>query len=186
MSTTDASSTKVVTGECRFSYLNAFVPRAAEEGGKLKYSVQLLIPKKDKETLAKVRAAIEAAKEKGKSMLVVDGKIPANIKICLRDGDIDRPSDESYAGHYFISANSNQKPGFIDENRQPILDANQAYSGMYGRADLNFYSYGPPKVKARGIACGLNNLQKLRDGEPLAGRASAEAAFGEDNSNDDL
>ena len=45
------NGTKVITGEVRFSYLHVFEPYAAEVGQKAKYSVALLIPKKDKQTI---------------------------------------------------------------------------------------------------------------------------------------
>ncbi|MBU5594892.1 DUF2815 family protein [Amphibacillus sp. MSJ-3] len=182
-------ATKVVTGEVRFSYLHVFEPHAIEEGQQEKYSVSLLIPKKDKATLNKIKKAIEAAKEAGKSTKF-GGKIPANLKMPLRDGDVDRPDQEEYAGHYFINANSTNKPGIVDANVDPILDSTELYSGCYGRASVNFYAYSVSGNK--GIACGLNNIQKLRDGDTLGGRSRAEDDFdaveveGEDEGMDDF
>lgn len=167
-------ATKVVTGEVRFSYLHVFEPHAIEEGQDKKYSVSLLIPKSDKKTLAAIKKAIEAAKEAGKSTKF-GGKIPANLKMPLRDGDVDRPDQPEYAGHYFINANSTNKPGIVDANVQPIIDSTELYSGCYGRASVNFYAYNVSGN--RGIACGLNNIQKLRDGETLGGRSRAEDDF---------
>ena len=93
----------------------------------------------------------------------------------LRDGDLERPDDEAYANAYFVNANSATAPGVVDANRNEILDKSEVYSGVYGRASITFYAFNANGN--RGIACGLNNLQKIRDGEPLGGRASAESDF---------
>ena len=55
------SDTAVRIGECRFSYVNVFTPRAKEDGTPGKYSVQLIIPKTDKVAKAMIDAAVEAA-----------------------------------------------------------------------------------------------------------------------------
>lgn len=174
MATTNNSnaSTKVVTGIVRFSYVHVFAPRAME-GSEPKYSVSLLIPKEDKETLAKIKRAIDLAKEQG--LPKWGGKAPANLRSPVRDGDTERPDDPAYAGHFFINATCKTKPGVVDRNLQPILDSTELYSGCYGRASITFYAYSVNGN--RGIACGLNNIQKLRDGESLGGRARAEDEF---------
>lgn len=166
-------ATQVVTGEVRLSYLNVFQPVAIQEGQTPKYSVSLLIPKSDATTLNKIKQAIENAKIAGQATW--GGKTPPNLKMPIRDGDTDRPDQPEYAGHYFINANSTHKPGIVDQNVNEIIDSTQLYSGCYGRADINFYAYN--KNGNRGIACGLNNIQKLRDGETLGGRARAEDVF---------
>ena len=165
--------TKVITGKVRFSYANVWEPKSIN-GGDEKYSVSLIIPKSDKETIAKINAAVEAAKKEGISKF--GGKIPTNLKLPLRDGDLDRPDDEAYANSYFVNANSTTKPNIVDKNVQPILDSTEFYSGCYGRASIVFYAFNSNGNK--GIACGLQNLQKLADGEPLGGRSRAEDDFG--------
>jgi len=170
--------TKVVTGKVRFSYLHVFAPTAIEEGQEKKYSVALIIPKSDKATVKKINDAINNVKEAGKAKL--GGKIPTNLKTPLRDGDTERPDDEVYAGSFFINANCKTKPGLVDKDLQPIMDQDELYSGCYGRASVTFYAFNTSGNK--GIACGLNNLQKLEDGEPLGGRNTPESDFGgEDN-----
>ena len=169
---TEAASTKVVTGEVRFSYAHVFEP-ASIEGSEPKYSVSILIDKNDKKTLSRVKAAIEAAKQAGVSKF--GGKVPANLKLPLRDGDTEREDDEVYAGKYFINANAKTKPGIVDKGGNPIIDTTQFYSGCYGHASITFYAFNTSGNK--GIACGLNNLMKTRDGEMLGGRASAEDDF---------
>lgn len=172
-STNKNQATKVVTGEVRFSYLHVFEPHAVDENQEKKYSVSLLIPKSDTTTLNKIKKAVEAAKIAGKSQW--GGKIPPNLKMPLRDGDTDRPDQEEYKGHYFVNANSTFKPGVVDAQLNEIIDSTELYSGCYGRASVNFYPYNVSGN--RGIACGLNNIQKLRDGETLGGRSRAEDDF---------
>lgn len=102
----------------------------------------------------------------------------------MRDGDIEKPDDEAYANAYFINANSATAPGVVDADRQPIIERSEVYSGVYGRASINFYAFNVNGNK--GIACGLNNLQKIRDGEPLGGKSSAESDFATDDDEDFL
>ena len=169
-------SQKVVTGKVRFSYVNVFRSRAFTEGGDAKYSICLLIPKKDKATVEKIQAAIEATIQEGISSKW-GGKRPKNLKLPFRDGDIER-ADEApeYEGMYFMNANSTTKPGIIDRDRNEILDPDEVYSGCWGRASVNFYPFD--SNGNRGVGVGLNNIQKLHDGERLgAARASAEADF---------
>ena len=112
--------------------------------------------------------------------------VPAleDLKTPLRDGDRDRKGDEAYANAWFINANSTTKPGVVDADRQPILDSSELYSGIIGRASINFYAFN--SNGNRGIACGLNNLQLIRAGEPLGGKASAESDFATDDDDDFL
>ena len=171
--------TKVVTGKVRFCYVNVFEPTAMAEGDTLKYNICVLIPKSDTKTLEKIKQAIEAAKQAGKAKLAdKNGKIPSTIKLPLHDGDEERGDDPAYEGMYFINANSNRKPSIVDKELNPIMSKDEFYSGCYGRASINFYAYN---VQSKGIAAGLGNLQKLEDGEPLAGGSSADEDFGGDN-----
>ena len=169
---TNDINTKVITGKVRFSYANIWEPKSIN-GGEEKYSISLIIPKSDIRTLNAIKAAIEQAKKDGVAKF--GGKIPANLKLPLRDGDIDRPDDETYKNSYFINANSKDRPQIVDKSVKPILDQEEVYSGCYGRASINFYAFN--QNGNRGIACGLGNLQKLADGEPLNSHANAEDDF---------
>ena len=174
---TPAASTRVVTGpRTRFSYCHIWEPKSIN-GGNPKYSISLIIPKDDAETVKKINAAIGAAYRDGEAKLKGKGSLPqlAALKTPLRDGDLDRPDDPAYAGCWFINANSDRAPGIVDAAAQPILDRSEVYSGCYGRASITFFAFNTNGN--RGIACGLNNLQKLRDGEPLGGHISAEQEF---------
>ncbi len=179
MSKNFTNPTKVVTGpKTVMSYLNVNEPKAPIGGGIPKYSASLIIPKDDTETVRKINAAIEAAYQEGQGKLKGSGRsVPAlsAIKTPLRDGDLERPDDEAYAGSYFVNANSTTKPGVVDRNLQPILESSELYSGIIGRASISFYAYN--SNGNRGIACGLNNLQKLADGTPLGGHSRAEDDF---------
>lgn len=172
---------KVITGpNTRWSYVNAWEPKSIN-GGTPKYSISLIIPKSDTKTVAKIKAAIEAAYHEGESKLKGNGKsVPAlaAIKNPLRDGDTEKPDDGAYANAYFINANSATAPGIVDADCNPIISHSEVYSGVYGRASITFYAFN--SNGNRGIACGLNNLQKLRDGEPLGGRSSAEDDFADE------
>lgn len=165
-----AASTQMTTGKVRFSYAHVFQPYAAQEGQPPKYSVTLLIPKSDKDTLKKIDAAIAAAKaafaesHKGKPL-------PANCKTTLHDGDGQRPSGDDFGpeceGCMVMTVSSNKKPVLVDENKLPITDENKFFSGCYGRAIINFYGYDTAGNK--GVSAGLNGIMKLHDGEPLGG-----------------
>jgi len=183
------NATKVITGvNTRWSYANVWDPKSIN-GGAPKYSVSLIIPKLDKATIEKIKAAIQAAYEEGESKLKGNGKsVPAlsTLKTLLRDGNLERPDDEAYKNSYFINANSATAPGIVDAGRNPILERSEVYSGVYGRASINLYAFNSNGNK--GIACGLNNLQKIRDGEPLGGKSRAEDDFSDidDDGDDDF
>ena len=174
--------TKVITGvKTRWSYANVWQAKSIN-GGTPKYSVSLIIPKSDTKTVTAVNNAIQAAYEEGQSKLKGNSKsVPAlsAIKNPLRDGDVERPDDAAYQDSYFINANSATAPGIVDAARNPIIEHSEVYSGVYGRASINFYAFNSNGNK--GIACGLNNLQKISDGEPLGGKTRAEDDFADED-----
>lgn len=183
------NDTKVVTGLVRLSYAHIFEPKSIN-GSDPKYSVSLIIPKSDNQMIKVFEQAINNAKELGKAKW--GGKIPSNLKLPLRDGDEDRPEDEAYKNSYFINANSNTAPQVVGTEKDKAtgkaiaLGPDDVYSGCYCRVSINFY---PFNVNGnRGIACGLNSIQKIEDGEPLAGGGAAEDdfEFDEVDSDDDF
>jgi hypothetical protein len=169
--------TKVVTEKVRLSYCNLFQPRAVEDGQEPKYSCTILVPKSDKATIQKIKAAVEAAKQAGKAKF--GGTIPPNLKVPIHDGDGEKPNGGEYGeeckGHYVINASSNLKPGIVDRYCKPILDSTEVYSGCYAKVSINFYAFN--KAGNRGIGCGLNHVQKLEDGDYLGGRSRPEDDF---------
>lgn len=177
MSDKKAPATKVVTGKSRFSYVHVFEPYAFDSApDKAQYSVCILIPKSDKDTLGRIKAALDAAKQDG--LKKWGGKVPSKMWNPIRDGDEEHPEDEAFVGHYYLNAKSNQRPGLVDANRNPIIDQDEFYSGCFGRASVTFFPFSA--AGNNGIGCALNNLQKLADGEPLSTRASAQDDFGDD------
>lgn len=187
MSNTVKNPTKVITGKRTImSYLNVNEPKVPLGGGTPKYSVSLIIPKSDTVTYEKIKAAIQAAYDEGQSKLKGSSKfVPdlADLKTPLRDGDKDRKGDEAYKNCWFVNANSTTKPGVVDADRNPILDSSELYSGIIGRASINFYAFNSNGNK--GIACGLNNIQKLADGTPLGGHSRAEDDFADVDDDDE-
>ena len=170
----NTNRTKVITGmDTRLSYFHGWEP-VSINGSAEKYSVSVLIPKSDTQTVNAINAAIDAAIED--NIAKFGGKKPnkAAIKLPLRDGDAER-DDEAYKGHWFINANSKTPPQIVDRAVKPILDRNEVYSGCYARVSLNFYAFNSNGNK--GIACGLGNIQKVRDGEPLGGKSTAADDF---------
>lgn len=179
------NNTKVVTGKVRFSFVNVFEARAFGEGQTPKYSVMLLIPKSDIGTIGRIKKAIDAAAQKG-LMTKFSGKLPAVLKTTLKDADKDTDQDGELfadkwpetAGHYIINVSSKNQPQIVDAARNPIINPVEFYSGCYGRASINFFAYNNNGNK--GISAGLNNLQKLEDGESLGGVTTAEQDFADD------
>ena len=176
------NNTKVVTGIVRLSYEHVWEP-ASINGSNPKYSVSLIIPKDDVKTIAAINQAVENAIKDGAAKF--GRKIPPKgaLKLPLRDGDTER-DDEAYRNAYFVNANSTTAPQIVDRAVQPILDRNEVYSGCYARVSINFYAFNSNGNK--GVACGLGNIQKVRDGEPLGGKTSAADDFSTDLDDDFL
>jgi hypothetical protein len=181
MANKNTQATRVVI-PCRISFANIWEPRSVN-GSEEKYSVSCLIPKTDKATLAKIHKAIEATKEVAQSKRW-GGKIPANLKLPLHDGDTERGDDENYEGMMYFNATSKDAPQIVDRKVQPILDPMECGSGDYCNVSVNFYGFNTNGN--RGVAAGLQNIQLVKHGERLAGKASASSDFeeieGEDES----
>lgn len=157
---------------CRLSYLNCFSPVSVNQG-EPKYSVSMIIPKGDTQTIAAINKAIDQAKKD--FIPKWGGKIPKDLKMPLKDGDVERPEDEAYKGCYFLNANSSYSPQVVDTQVEPITDKSQIYSGCYGNVSVNFYGYNTNG--SVGIAVGLGNIQLTRQGEPLGDRTTAKDEF---------
>ena len=181
MANKNNQATRVVV-PCRISFANIWEPRSVN-GSEEKYSVSCLIPKNDKATLTKIHKAIEAAKEAAQSKRW-GGKIPPTLKLPLHDGDTERPDDETYKDMMYFNATSKDAPQIVDRKVQPILDPMECGSGDYCNVSVNFYGFNTNGN--RGVAAGLQNIQLVKHGERLAGKASAASDFeeieGEDNS----
>lgn len=183
--TTQKPVTQVTTGLVRLSYFNAW--KADEDG---KFRTAILIPKSDEVTVGKIKAALkELTADAIKKFGFKNGKLPPTFKLPLRDGDEEKADDDNYADMYFLNATSKQKPGIVglekgaDNKLKPITEEAEVYSGCYARVSLNFYIFDVDGNK--GIAAGLNNIQKVKDGEPLAGKSNADADFEEEYVDED-
>jgi len=182
---TSTNPTLVTTGKVRLSYANLFKPKAASPGAKEKYSVSIIIDKEDKETVQKIEAAIKAAIVAGMSKLDIKdaNKLPKNFKTPLRDGDEERGDDPAYVGKWFLNCSSDNKPKVINREKEEITDPTQVISGDYARVNINLYAFNTSGNK--GIAAGLNAVQKIKNGEPLGSTVNVDAVF-DDLGDDDL
>ena len=178
----ESNSTKVRIGECRLSYCHLFQPEAVADGGEKKYSVSIIIPKSNTKLVAEIKAAIEAAAAAGISKF--GGRRPANLKTPLRDGDLERADDDAYADAWFINASSKGKPGVVkvmnvqgEKKLVEVTNEEEVYSGCYGYVSVNFFAFN--NAGNKGVAAGLNNVLKTKDGTFLGGRTSAQTDFGD-------
>lgn len=171
-----AQATKVVTDIVRFSHVHIFEPYSRDDDDDKSYSMMILIPKSDKATMRKIRAAEEAAADAGVSTKF-NGKRPSDLHSIIKDGDESADEYPEQAGHWFMWIKSKTQPGIVDRSRQAILDSTEVYSGCFGRVSINAYPYNYKGKK--GVSFGLNHVQKIKDGEFLGGRSRAEDDFDE-------
>lgn len=174
------NETKVVFGPCRLSFTHVFNKYSPNGEGEGKYMTNVLIPKSEKKTIKALDQAIEAAKKAG----VVSkwgGKEPKKLDMPLRDGD--DKEDDVYQDHFYINAKCNTRPGVVDKNKNPIVDEEEMYSGVWAFVSVTFYAYDASGN--RGVACGLNNLMKFKDDDHLGGRVSADSDFADIDDVDD-
>jgi hypothetical protein len=172
--TKEKSPARITTDKVRLSYFKGWKPEAMEEGGEKKYSTALLIDKEDEKTLGRIKTAVDYLTVEAKKKY--GGKLPVKFKLPLRDGDEER-DDDDYAGKFWLNANSKNKPRIVDLNMEEIKDESKVYSGCYARVSLNFFLFDTKGNK--GIGVGLNNIQKVKDGEPLSGGSNPEDDFAE-------
>lgn len=179
----ESTTTKMNIGEVRFSYCHLFTPEAVSDGADKKYSVSVIIPKTNTQLIAGIKQCINAAYQQGLASRW-KGRKPAAWKNPLRDGDTERPDDESYANSYFINVTSRTKPGIVKRmtiggvtKLVEVTNEEDVYSGCYGYVSVNFFPFA--NAGNNGVACGLNNVLKTKDGEFLGGRSSALNDFGD-------
>ncbi len=156
---------------CRLAYVNCWKPISVF--GAQRYSVVAIIKKSDKETIRRIREAVDYIKEK--SVDKWGGRVPENCHLPLRDGDIEKPDNPVFQQCYFINIKCKEQPQIVDQNVQPIQDPTELYSGCYGKVSVIFYAYSCGGNK--GISALLGNIQKVKDGPRLSGRMSASEEF---------
>lgn len=173
----------ITINNVRLSYCNLFQPKPPKDNpnGEKKFGCVVLVPKTDTAAKAAIDAAIAQATDAGVSK-VWGGIRPPQPNICVHDGDGPRPSDGMPYGEecksmwvFAASAKADKPPFVVDGQVQKIIDPTQVYSGMWANVNVNFYAYNFSGKK--GIGCGLNGVQKLRDDTPLSGQVTAEEAF---------
>lgn len=181
MITPKVTDNKVVFGPCRLSYTHLFSKYCPDGDDKsAKYMTNVLIPESEKETLDAIRKAIANAKASG-IVSKWGGKEPKKLDLPLRDGN--DKDDEVYADHFYVNAKSSTRPGIVNRSKEPIVDEEDVYSGMWAIVSVTFYPYDTNGN--RGVACGLNNVMKYKDDEKLGGRSSAESDFADIDNEDD-
>lgn len=171
MSKSNTEIVKIMTPEFRVSFPAVFEPAGMLNQEK-KYSVTMLFDKKSADLTA-IKAAIRAAVE---AKFPDPTKRPKGLKNPLRDGDTDKPDTDGYAGCFFATARSKTRPGLIDAKKVEIIAPEEFYAGCYARATVTVYYYD--QAGNKGVGLGLQNIQKLRDGEPFSGRSRPEDDFG--------
>lgn len=173
----------ITINNVRLSYCNLFQakPPHNNPNGKPKFSCTILVPKTNTQAKAAIDAAIAQAIDAGVSK-TWGGVRPPQPNVCVHDGDGVRPSDGSPYGEeckgmwvFTASANEDRPPFVVDGMVQKIIDPTQVYSGMWANVNINFFPYNSAGKK--GIGCGLNGVQKVRDDVALTGQVTAEEAF---------
>lgn len=182
-----AQPTRVVTGKVRLMFPNLFKPVALREGQEPKYSVMVVIPKSEKDTLKKLRDAEAEALRQGIEQKW-GGKKPRNLApSIIKDADEDGTAEDypDRANTYYLttSAASRFKVGVVDRQKQEVMDESEVYSGAYARVSMTAFPYDAQGN--RGVSFGLNNVQMLGGGERLIGGPSAEDEFDEWTEDDD-
>lgn len=171
---------KIVTPEFRVSFPQVFEAKAVNPGDKVKFTVQMLF--RVKADLAKLdEKPVDLAPLKNAVVQVLVQKFgpdktkwPKGLRIPFRDGK-EKDYDGYGEGVVFCTATSLMKPGLVDAALQPIISPSDFYGGCYARATVNPYYYDTKGNK--GVAFGLQNIQKIRDGEPFSGRGKPENDF---------
>lgn len=175
----------MITGIVRLGFNNLFekAPDTAEiHAGK--YDACLLIDKSDKSTLDCVSKCVTATIAKGIKE-TWGGKKPVKLRTPLRDGDNDETANgtpvnegqyaDIYRNKMFFSPWSNSRPGIVDRHGAQILDPDDVYAGCYILASISFFPY--KKGSNCGVGVVLNNVLKVKDGDSLAGKPTAESDF---------
>ena len=183
MATDKKDVRKVTTPRFRASFVWAFKPQPPMEGstGEPKYGVTMLFDEAARKTPqyeAMKKLAVHAAREKFGDKLKPDGKgWFIGLRNPFRDG-AEKSELEGYEGMTFASATSKMQPGIVDQTLNRIISEDDYYSGCYSRATVTAYGYD--KAGNKGVAFGLQNLQKLGDDENFTGHVAAEEDFDDD------
>lgn len=171
---------QVVLGPVRLSFVNVF-EKVESPSGVDQYSLTAMIPKSAKSLVNHMNTAIKVAIDSGiKSGKIAKGDVK-NLRLPARDGDDkdDRGGRGSEFDNmiYFSATNARNQPGVLDEQKQPIVDTDEIYSGVWAYLHITFHAYNTRGNK--GIRANLNHVMKVKNDERLDGRKSVEEAFAE-------
>jgi hypothetical protein len=167
-------SDNILTPEFRAGFVGLFKASAPKEdpNGKKKYSIRAIFMPGADLTPMKKEAEAAAVEKWG-------ANIPKTMRSPFRKNEeLENPvpgiPDDAIVMTF--SANEDRRPGLVDANLQDIIDDAQVYSGAWFRAQVRAFAYEAKGNK--GVSFGLQNVQKLRDDEPLGkGKVPASKAF---------
>lgn len=169
-------SENLVTPEFRAAFISVFKATAMKNAdgtvNKAKYSIRAAFPPTANLAALKKEAEL-AAKEKW------GDKIPKTLRSPFRlNEELENPiigiGDDWVIMSF--SANEDRRPGIVGPNLQDIIDDSEVYSGAWYRAQVRAFAY--ENAGNKGVSFGLQNVQKLRDDDPLGnGRIPASKAF---------
>ena len=179
--------TRVITPVAMCSYPHLFEAWAGEDGQDPKFSIALVFSEEAQASpeYKAMKAAVLAAAEK---------KFPKKSVDMIRNGQLRLPfrddaEDKGYPkGSTFANARSKDKPGVVSRHKDADGNAivitkeeqvpgepNDVYAGCMVRASLTAYGYD--KAGNKGVAFGLNNVQKWAEGERIDNRMAAVQEF---------
>ncbi len=154
----------VLTPKFRVSFPYVFRPsKPMQAGAEPKYSITMLFPKGADLSALKAAAQAAVVEKWGADKT----KWPKNMRNPFRDQG-EKEFEGYEEGATFLTATSKQRPGLVDADVKDIIDEHAFYPGCYARASVRAFAYD--QAGNRGVSFGLQNLQKLADGDPLGGR----------------
>lgn len=103
-----------------------------------------------------------------------------NVKALRNPLSRDGAEKEHLGGPYvegakFFTAKTNFKPQIIDGDQNPIFNSEDVYAGCTGRLLVHCYYYDRDGNK--GIGFGLDGVQKMGEGERIAGGVDVTTVF---------
>jgi len=167
-------TTRIILKNVIGSFVTLVTPKAFEEGGLKKYSMQVLFPK-DSPYLSTITNAVSA-----EAKLKFGSKVNlASIRTLLREGA--QQNNFPLEGGFFLNASNIKRPGILNLNGSVASDDDidaKGYSGCIFHVSINISAY--VKGNSKGVTSYLNNVMLVAEGERLDGGKSASADFEDD------
>lgn len=170
-----AAPVKVVTGKAIIAHPNLFSPRPENsEIDAGKYTAMVIIKKSDTETVAKLKAAVEAAIK-----AQWPDKAPGGLSKPVKDGDAKFAEDEKkypyLKGCYYLNVKTTTRPKVFDTKLNEIIDPTEVASGDYAKVSMNFKGFD--KAGNKGVGVYVNAVQHLGKGPEVIGGGDARNDF---------